>query len=75
MNSPLTVHDGNVALSCQTPTDWESLAGLWALRLGWPAASKVVLPQRHFGAPGQEVARPQLASRLCSQTSLCQSLV
>lgn len=66
MNSPLTVHDGNAALAHQMPTGLESPAGLGALRLGWAAALKVVLPQRHFGTPGQEVVRSRLMIRLCS---------
>lgn len=77
MNSPLAVHEGHIALACQTPTCWNSPArpvgsepGLGSSLEDGPDTET----HTHFGASGQEVARPQLVSRSWSQASLANHL-
>lgn len=74
MDSSFSVPDGSIALAVKYPHR-HSAAGPWALGRGWAAAWKAALtPDMHFSASGQEAARPQPESRLCSQASLASHL-
>lgn len=76
MNSPLTVHDRNTALACQISTGGIALPGLWALSLGWAAALKIDLIQKHtfqcFRLGGGKVPVGEQAMFI---SLTCQSLV